>query len=70
MPVAGDCEDAAVYVSPSGIFRAIFHCGCSYVLAVSEDGNAYTQVGQSKPWCKKLLAISLVLYMHTHVRAQ
>ena len=26
MPVPGGCEDAAVYVSPSGVYRVIFHC--------------------------------------------
>eukprot|EP00662_Eupelagonemidae_sp_cell21_P016494 gene16494-46898_t len=33
MPVPGGCEDAAVYVSPSGVYRVIFHCGCQYLVA-------------------------------------
>ena len=46
MPVPGGCEDAAVYVSPSGYYRVIFHCGCNYLMATSRDGIRYTQIGQ------------------------
>ena len=51
MQVPGGCEDAAVYVSPSGIFRVVFHCGCNYLVAVSADGHGYTAIGAPKPWC-------------------
>ena len=51
MPVPGNCEDAAVYVSPSGVYRVIFHCGCNYLIAVSADGVNYRQIGEPKPWC-------------------
>jgi hypothetical protein len=52
MPVPGDCEDAAVYVSPSGYYRVIFHCKCSYLIATSRDGVTYRQIGEkAKPWC-------------------
>jgi len=48
MPVPGGCEDAAVYVSPTGIYRVIFHCKCNYLMAVSKDGISYRQIGQPK----------------------
>lgn len=51
MPVPGNCEDAAVYVSPSGVYRVIFHCACNYLIAVSPDGVNYRQIGQPKQWC-------------------
>ena len=38
-------------MSPSGYYRVIFHCGCSYLMATSRDGVHYRQVGQPKPFC-------------------
>ena len=51
MPVPADCEDAAVYIAPSGVYRVIFHCRCSYLIAVSSDGIRYRPIGAPKPWC-------------------
>lgn len=52
MPVPADCEDAAVYVSPQGYYRVIFHCSCNYLMAASRDGVHYRQIGEGpKPWC-------------------
>ena len=42
IPVPGHCEDAGVYRSPSsGIYRALFHCGCEYQLVWSADGRKW-----------------------------
>ena len=51
MPVPTNCEDAAVYVAPSGVYRVLFHCSCNYLVAVSADGTNYRPVGGPKQWC-------------------
>ena len=50
-PVPPNCEDPTIYISPSGAYRVLFHCGCSYLVAVSRDGSRFRAIGQPKPWC-------------------
>ena len=51
IPVPASCEDPAAYVTPGGVYRVLFHCGCSYVVAVSADGVHFSTIGAPKPWC-------------------
>eukprot|EP00039_Didymoeca_costata_P010375 m.139653 g.139653 ORF g.139653 m.139653 type:complete len:515 (+) comp14804_c2_seq1:145-1689(+) len=51
MPVQGNCEDAAIYRAPSGVYRVVFHCGCSYQIAWSLDGLHYNVTTAQQPWC-------------------
>ena len=53
IPVPGHCEDAGVYRSPSsGIYRALFHCGCEYQLVWSADGRKWYPTAPPVEWCK------------------
>merc|ERR1711924_311021 len=42
---------AGIYMSPSGVFRAILHCGCNYKYVWSMDGLHWTSSSPKVPWC-------------------
>lgn len=52
--VPTDCEDAGVFFSKElGRFFVIFHCGCSYLTAYSDDGLTAWKPWPAgiQPWC-------------------
>ena len=51
------CEDAGIYRSArSGRFHMLFHCGCAYRSAVSDDGFEWTTLPGPIGWCNVSLA--------------
>eukprot|EP01062_Namystynia_karyoxenos_P061551 TRINITY_DN538_c0_g4_i1.p1 TRINITY_DN538_c0_g4~~TRINITY_DN538_c0_g4_i1.p1 ORF type:complete len:404 (+),score=130.29 TRINITY_DN538_c0_g4_i1:67-1212(+) len=46
------CEDAGIYRSPSmGVFRILFHCGCTYRYMWSLNGLDWHGTTPEIPWC-------------------
>jgi hypothetical protein len=50
--VAGGCEDAGIYFSPTmNVFRMLLHCGCNYQSVWSRDGTNWVRSAPVQPWC-------------------